>query len=88
MYLGSFAEPISTISPNELDPSGPSTSSGTRRVIHYNESSEDLLLGIASYLFCALCPNGDVALPNEEMQQHFIDAHVDDSKYGNVRTPL
>lgn len=48
----------------------------------FADKNEDLLLGIATYLFCALCPPQEqVTLPNsDEMRQHFIDAHVDDRK--------
>ncbi|TKR92494.1 hypothetical protein L596_007137 [Steinernema carpocapsae] len=43
-------------------------------------SNNDLLLGIATYLFCSLCPE-KVSLPDsDQMTQHFINEHVDDEK--------
>ncbi|KAK0426386.1 hypothetical protein QR680_009683 [Steinernema hermaphroditum] len=43
-------------------------------------SNNDLLLGIATYLFCSLCPE-KVSLPDsDQMTQHFIREHVDDEK--------
>ncbi|KAI6183048.1 hypothetical protein M3Y97_00446500 [Aphelenchoides bicaudatus] len=49
--------------------------------VQLQDPRDDLLLGIASYLLCAVCEKVSVPAANStELSRHFIDEHVDDAK--------
>ncbi|KAI6177959.1 hypothetical protein M3Y98_00449000 [Aphelenchoides besseyi] len=51
------------------------------RIGNTSTSNQELLLGIASYLLCAVCEKVSVPIQDSnELSRHFINEHVDDAK--------